>query len=126
MENIEENKSQNGKGEAKYIILCPCRDTRVSSLEGILRMKPQMWTSERKDKLWIKRTSAIRYRFDDLTEVEDLKKQRDLVLRLRVQTPRKKFYFNIRNRFFNFISSIRSKNSFRTNINLFDFKKSSF
>ena len=41
-------------------------------------------------------------------------------------TPRKKFYLNLKNRFFNFISSIRSKNTFKTNINLFDFEKSSF
>ena len=38
-------------------------------------------------------------------------------------TPRKKFYLKLRNRFSNFISSIRSKNTFRTNINLFNFKK---
>ena len=41
-------------------------------------------------------------------------------------THRKKFYLNLRNRFFNLISSIRSKKTFRTNINLFDFKKSLF
>ena len=41
-------------------------------------------------------------------------------------TPRKKFYLDLRNLFFNFISSIQIKNSIRTIINLFDFKKSPF
>ena len=39
-------------------------------------------------------------------------------------SPEEKFYSNLRNRFFNFISSIQGKNIFRTIINLFDFKKS--
>ena len=38
-------------------------------------------------------------------------------------TPRKKFYLNFKNRFFNFISSIGNKNTFRTNMYLFYFKK---
>ena len=45
---------------------------------------------------------------------------------IRIVTPRKKFYSILRNRFLNVISSILSKNTFRININLFDFKKSSF
>ena len=32
-------------------------------------------------------------------------------------SPRKKFYLNLRNRFLDMLSSIRSKNTFRTNIN---------
>ena len=39
---------------------------------------------------------------------------------------REKLDLNLRNRFLNFISSIRDKNTFRTNINLFGFKKSRF
>ena len=41
-------------------------------------------------------------------------------------SPRKKFYLNLRNRFLNLISSIQSKNTFRTNISLFDFNRSRF
>ena len=40
--------------------------------------------------------------------------------------PKKKFFFNLRNHFFNFIPSIRNKNTFRTNIKLFGYKKSRF
>ena len=40
-----------------------------------------------------------------------------------VPTPRKKFYLNSKYRFFNFISLIWSKNTFGTNINLFDLEK---
>ena len=38
----------------------------------------------------------------------------------------KNFVQILKNCFFNFIFSIQSKNTFRTNINLFDFKKSPF
>ena len=38
----------------------------------------------------------------------------------------KKVLFKFKKSFFNFISLIRSKNAFRGNINLFDFKKSRF
>ena len=37
-----------------------------------------------------------------------------------------KVLFKSKKSFFNFISSIRSKNTFRTNMNLFGFKKSRF
>ena len=43
-----------------------------------------------------------------------------------MSTPRKNIYLNLRNRYFNLISSIQSKNNFRTNINLFGFNKSPF
>ena len=43
-----------------------------------------------------------------------------------IQYPEENFHLNLRNRFFNFISSIRSENTFRTTKNLFDFKKSPF
>ena len=43
-----------------------------------------------------------------------------------LRTRRKKIYLNLRNRVFNLISSMRSENTVRTNINLFDFKKSRF
>ena len=38
----------------------------------------------------------------------------------------KKFLFKFKKSFFNFISSIQNKNTFRTNLNLFEFKKSGF
>ena len=40
--------------------------------------------------------------------------------------PEKRFIQNLRNSFFKLVSSIRCKNTLRTNINLFDFKKSPF
>ena len=41
-------------------------------------------------------------------------------------THRKNCYLNLKNRLFNFISSIRSKSTFRTDINLSDFNKLRF
>ena len=43
-----------------------------------------------------------------------------------LHTPRKKFYLNLRNRFFYLISLIRTENIFITDIHLFCFKKSRF
>ena len=44
----------------------------------------------------------------------------------KLPTRRKEFHLNLRNRLFNFIFSIRNKNTFRTNINLFHLNKSRF
>ena len=49
-----------------------------------------------------------------------------MLLSFQQNTHRKSFICDLRKRFFKFISSIRSKNTFRTNKNLFDFNKSRF
>ena len=50
----------------------------------------------------------------------------DLIPFILQTTPRKKFYSNLSNRLFNFVTSIRSENTFKTNINLFHSEKSPF
>ena len=68
------------------------------------------------------RVSKLKYSLKFQLIIDDVKRYS----KSQVDTPRKKFYLNFGNSYFKLISSIRSKNFFRANINLFQFNTSRF